>query len=320
MSIDAIALQPSKRRTWLWLQIIGGILAFAILFGHLPLKESWETIREAALLPLFMAGVSILIVYLWTWAGHVWLVRVLNKPQPPLWLFRAVLLSQVVGLFAPGKIGDLSIAWFLRKRGLAYGEGLAVGLFYKTIALSVAVWLGTSAIFKPEGWPEILLFILTLPAGLALVLKTSAKWIIPTLPRLAPHSRLAEAMHTFSRAWFVLSEFKAVAPSLLLALGKALNMTLVLWLILQALGHPIPFFTTLGLASLTQLAALIPISPSGLGVRELSGAIVFSKLGGVPWAMAGSMMIVSTVMQYVAAVMCYGIGISGSSNLPENSE
>lgn len=319
MESDPIPSRMPRRRWWLWLQISGGLLAFAVLFWNLPLKDSWRAMRDARAFPMLLAVISLFAVYFWTWVGHAYLVRSLGKPQPPAWFLRVMLLSQVLGMFAPGKIGDLSIAWFLRKRGLAYGEGLAVGVYYKMVALAVTAWLGASAIIRPAGWLTLAVFILTLPVGLAVFSKAMARWIVPNLSRFMPHSRLVEESQTFSRAWSVLSVARTTAASLLLALLKSLIMTLVPWLILQALGHPLAFFTTLALSSLTQLAATIPVSPSGLGVRELSGTIVFSQLGGVPWAVAAGMMIISTVLQYVVAAACYGIGISGSSAPPEKS-
>ncbi len=320
MECDSIPNPPRKRRSWLWLQIFGGFLAFTILFWNLPLKDSWRAMRNAQAFPMFLAGISLFAVYFWTWVGYSYLVRALGKPQPSAWFFRVTLLSQVLGMFAPGKIGDLSIAWFLRKRGLTYGEGLAIGVYYKMVALAVTSWLGISAIFQPGDRVELAIFILALPVGLAVVSKTMGRWIIPKLPRLAPHSRLVEELQTFSRAWHILGNLRTTAASLLLALFKSLIMTSVPWLILRALGHPMAFTATLALSSLTQLSAAIPISPSGLGVRELSGTILFSKLGGVPLAAAGSMMIVAMVMQYAVAAACYGIGISGAFKPSEESK
>jgi uncharacterized protein (TIRG00374 family) len=313
MESGLISTEPRKRRSRLWLQIIGGAAAFAILFWKLPLEKSWLAVRDARGWPLFVGGISLFGVYLWTWINHVYLVGILKKPQPRFWFLRVMLLSQVLGMFAPGKIGDLSIAWFLRKRGIAYGEGLAIGLYYKLVALVVTFWLGMLAFVKSPEWPETFLFIFSLPVGFIAISKAIAKWIIPRLPRLMPHSKLVEETQAFNHAWQILSGFKSNLLNLLLALLKALNMTLTPWLVLQALGHPVDFSTTLALVSLTRLAAMIPISPAGLGVRELSGAVLFSQLADVPWAVGASMMIISTVMQYVSAAVCYGIGISGST-------
>lgn len=320
MESDSIPMPPRKRRLWLWLQIFGGLLAFTIFFWKLPLGDCWRAMQNADALPLFLAAISLFGVYFWTWLGHSYLVRALGKPQPLVWFFRVMLLSQVLGMFAPGKIGDLSIAWFLRKRGLTYGEGLAIGVYYKMVALAAASWFSMLAIFQPRSWLESVIFIWALPLGLVAVSKALGRWIIPNLARFMPHSRLVKESQAFGHAWHVLSDLKTTAGSLLLALLKSLIMTLVPWLILRALGHPVAFATTLALSSLTQLAATIPISPSGLGVRELSGTILFSKIGGVPWTTAGSMMIVATVMQYTAAAVCYVVGVSGAFKPSEENK
>jgi uncharacterized protein (TIRG00374 family) len=320
MQLDSVPPTTTKRRSWLWLQILGGLLAFAFLFWKLPWAESWRTLQGARPLPIILAMLSLFAVHVWTWTSHVYLLQTLAKPQPAFWFFRAMLLSQVVGMFAPGKLGDLSIAWFLRKRAVPYGEGLALGMYYKMIALAVTFWLGMAALAKLTDGMELFLFVLTLPVGLLVISKVAAKWIVPNLPRLMPHAKIAEEMRTFSRAWNVLSNFKPTGMSLLLALLKALNMTLTPWLILQAFGQPVTFFTTLALSSLVRLASAIPISPSGLGVRELSGTIVFNELAGVPWAIAGSMMLLSTVMQYATAAICYGASVSVLSAPREKSK
>ena len=268
---------------------------------------------------MVLAGLSLFVVHFWTWISHVYLMRVLEKPQPQRWFLRAMLLSQVLGMLAPGKIGDLSIAWFLRKRGVAYGEGLAIGMFYKMVALAVTFWLGLTGLAGWTSWTELLAFMLVLPLGLFAISHVATKWIIPVLPRLLRQPRLIEEMRAFNQAWKTMGAFKPMLMSLLLALLKAMLMTIAPWLILMAFGHPLSFSTTLALSSVARLASAIPLSPAGLGVRELSGTLVFSEWAGIPWAVAANMMLISTVLQYGVAAICYGVSFSALSESKEKA-
>ena len=223
-------------------------------------------------------------------------------------------------MFAPGKIGDLSIAWFLRKRGLTYGEGLAIGVYYKMVALAVTSWLGISAIFQPGDRVELAIFILALPVGLAVVSKTMGRWIIPSCPawRRIPgwlkNCKPSAALGTF---WAIC---RTTAASLLLALFKSLIMTSVPWLILRAWDTPWPSLPRWLCRRSRSLPRQFRSVHQDWACANCPARFSYSKLGGVPLAAAGSMMIVAMVMQYAVAAACYGIGISGAFKPAEESK
>jgi uncharacterized membrane protein YbhN (UPF0104 family) len=63
--------------------------------------------------------------------------------------------------------------------------------------------------------------------------------------------------------------------------GHMLCVFSIIWLLLRGMGEGTPFWLIAGLWSLTYFVTLLPLSINGLGIQELSAALIFTQFGGV---------------------------------------
>ena len=88
------------------------------------------------------------------------------------------------------------------------------------------------------------------------------------------------------RVWEAISIWlrqpKALITAFLFTLGHMGFLFSTLFLFLDSMGSPIPFWTVAGIWSLVYLITLVPLSFNGLGVQEVATVFFFSTLGGVP--------------------------------------
>ncbi len=73
---------------------------------------------------------------------------------------------------------------------------------------------------------------------------------------------------------------RALLSSLLFTLFHMLCFFGILWVLLDGLNDPVPYWLVSGLWSLVYFVTLIPISINGLGVQEVAITFAFSTLGG----------------------------------------
>ncbi|MEW6566773.1 MAG: lysylphosphatidylglycerol synthase transmembrane domain-containing protein [Chloroflexota bacterium] len=75
-----------------------------------------------------------------------------------------------------------------------------------------------------------------------------------------------------------------------------------LWMLLRAMGEPIPFIRLAGLWSLVYFVTLLPFSLNGLGLQELSLTFVLTNLGGVSMQAALALALVVRTLFMLASL------------------
>lgn len=198
----------------------------------------------------------------------------------------AVLASLYLGMVTPGRVGDLLRVQYVRHEiGVPYSQGLAVTVVDRLCDVYVLVAFAAIGISH---------FTSVLQGGLAQVI-----WITVALAALSPlvlfPPRFARRVTTriyerfgrrLGREGFE-NFFSALRKLLGIKVGYALLLTVTsylvgcvqAWLISRAIDVPLGFVDVIGLISITSLLGLLPISISGLGVRELFLILAFPAIG-----------------------------------------
>ena len=198
----------------------------------------------------------------------------LNKITKPFFV------SWALSFFVPGKLGELSIIYFLKK-DLEIGKSSAVYLFNKftsfCIILLIAV-IGILFFFKEKN-----LIYLTIITVVALV--------IFFLIALHPKSRYlirkyilrsyAEKFQGFSATFFDFFRKykKIVALKYILTLIKWLANTAVVYYIFLAFNQHVSYMNVFLIHAIITTIGLIPITISGLGLKEGSAVFLYSLIG-----------------------------------------
>ncbi len=198
--------------------------------------------------------------------------------------FTAVLY---VGLLTPGRIGDILRVRYLRANtGASYADGLAsiavdricdIYVLLAFVAIGVARF--SEALVGELGrvtWLGVLLCALA--PLLVLVPGVADRAMKAIYQKLAKHDVAGDGMDRFLGS--LRTQTVRGAPLAVPLTSAAFLVNYVQgWLIVEAMGLDLEFMDVVALLALASLSSLVPISVSGVGVRELLFSVIFPFLG-----------------------------------------
>jgi uncharacterized protein (TIRG00374 family) len=210
--------------------------------------------------------------------------RGIHYPKRRAWA--SFLTSLYVGLLTPGRLGDVLRAQYLRyDLGVPYAEGIASVVVDRLCDLYVLVAFVAVGVLRYAPVLVGRLAVITW-AGVAATALGPLVLLVPGVPERV----LSRVFSRFSpdQGAATLARFlEAVRANV----GKPLLLTLPLtavtfgvnytqgWLIAHAMGLPMTLYDATCLLAIASLLALLPISVSGVGVRELFFSLAFPLLG-----------------------------------------
>ncbi len=281
-----------KYQRWLPRLIGPAILAYFLLTTDIDeIVLNLRNLRWApfllslALYPIFVA------VKAWRWNL---LVRNLNLQAPPLGYS---MILYMIGLFAggatPGQSGDFIKAWYLRERGQPLASALFSVLLdrlFDVLVMASLSLLGLIAflhLFPQQlhapievvtiGFAAVL--ALTVPALMA---RRSRDWLLSRALRLGPR-RLRAPLERWHSQFAALDLYPRLMGGLLLATLCAATSTMVrLGLLFRALDIAIPIPALLSSMALVSILQSLPISFSGIGIRDAVLIAVLASYGYGP--------------------------------------
>lgn len=208
-------------------------------------------------------------------------------PKKRAWL--TFLSSIYVGMLTPGRVGDVLRVQYLRHDvRMPYAEGLALVVMDRICDLYVLVGFVALGVAR---FSQVLAGRLgvVMWAGVALTALGPLVLLIPGIAeglmqrvyeRIAREPSGTGLSRFLSALRFQVSP--ALASSVLLTLAAFLVNYAQGWLIARALHLDIALYDVVCLLAIASLLGLLPISISGVGVRELFFALVFPVLGYSP--------------------------------------
>ncbi|MFA5858331.1 MAG: lysylphosphatidylglycerol synthase transmembrane domain-containing protein [Elusimicrobiota bacterium] len=180
----------------------------------------------------------------------------------------------------PANFGDLTLLYFLKKENVDIGPSTAVFLIDKTTALILGfiICTGTALIyFDIPTAMRILTFAFLAFLILGILLFTPAiRRIVKTL--LGPIGQRFTGFFAAYKNYFI-THTGIVLINLGINLLRWIISSLPIYFALRGIGIELSFITTFLVNSGVAVIALIPLSISGLGIREVSASILFSKIG-----------------------------------------
>jgi len=269
-------------------RLVGPLLLLVVLLRMDNRAQLWAVFKRADVLVLIGAALlNALNIQLKVIRWQVLLAtRGFRYSTAAAW--RAVLPSMYISMLTPGRVGDvLRVQYIRRDIDVPYAEGLAIIVMDRLC--DVYVLLG---------------FVVAGVAHYASVMRGDLGWItwaavatIAAVPLLllvkGPVDRVLEAVYArvSKNAQRGPEGARAFLEALRAQLGRRLLLTVPLtvgaflvhylqgWLAARALGLNLSFVDVMFMLAITSLLSLLPISMSGVGVRELFMALVFPTLG-----------------------------------------
>jgi glycosyltransferase 2 family protein len=285
------------------LRILGTVLALALLV-YLLWRQGWSEI--SAVVSQISLGVFFLVFLMTvlsrTAIGGRWHV-LLRSAGMDISLYRSVSLT-FAGLFAsnflPTTIGGdvVRLAGVLR------------------LNLNRPVCIASLVVDRLVGMLGMAMTLPFIAPGLAKGLSMTAAVPLPVgAPLLSNHNQPAETKvkKLWQRAGGILGRLlealsfwikhpRSLLVSLLLSWLHMLLLFGTLWILLQTMGEPQPFWLIAGMWSLTYFVTLLPVSINGLGVQELSMTFLFTQIGGVAEPTALTLAFLIRILQMFASL------------------
>jgi uncharacterized protein (TIRG00374 family) len=267
--------------------LIGPALLVVVVWRLDDKAALWSAVKDASALPLMLAlllNVPVVHLKVLRWRD---LLAARGYHYPLGRSYAAVLSSLYLGMLTPGRVGDvLRVQYVKREIDMPYAEGLAATLmdrFCDLYVLAAVVALGTVHFATAldsnvvyASWAAVVVAIL---APSLFLFRGPAELLGRVL------RRMTERWHT-SLTTLLQALRSLVGRALLLAIPLTIASFAINyaqgWLIAQALGIDLSFLDVASLLATTSLLGLMPISVSGVGVRELFLALVFPALGLLP--------------------------------------
>ncbi len=183
-----------------------------------------------------------------------------------------------------GRYAEITLIYFLKKRGVEYGKGISIFLVDKIITLILQVVISIIGVICFFYSPELLftfltLFILTMLFILLFKSKSFRSFIKEKILRKY-QSQFRQFSSTFHDLYH-LHKSALLLNAFYTAIRLILTGLAVYW-IFHYLGSTVPLFETIIINTILMTASLIPLTANGTGIREILGVYLFGLLGVDP--------------------------------------
>ena len=180
-----------------------------------------------------------------------------------------------MGAFIPFQVGEASIILLMKRQAVPPQRSISLFLLDKVLSFFVLALAGGLAIYWLFDRPEAVVLAACFVSILAVGILGLNRMRTPLAGQLKWIGDLSNAIRDSVNAagrWIWIDVLAIVARKMVL--DPVMYMTLF-----HALGIKTSFLAVLQVSNVISLVSMVPITPQGLGVVELSSVILFGKIG-----------------------------------------
>ena len=265
-----------------------GAALLAAVFLTVGVQRILDVLRQthpgyyAAAFLIFLLSVAVAAFNL-----KLMLDPVRRVPFFPL-LQHTLISNRVASLLTPGRLGEYSILLLLKKaENIPYGVSAAAVTADKLITLSVSSLIAVAGLgyfFNGPIAVSVALGLGALLAGTIAVLHPATRALLKRLVlrrRAALFSGFSATLMAYATRYRT-----AAVLNVLVTLIRAVLIALSAFFMFAALGVYPNLLLVIAIGSLETIATLLPITVSGLGVKQSVGVYLYSLIGITPEAAA----------------------------------
>lgn len=282
------------------IRIIIGLLIIIFLLYKLDFIKVYQTILKINLIVILLILLHYTITVLMNTLNLKVLLTSLNLKIKFLDLLKSYLLSYSFGRFSPATLGEFSLIHFLKRRGIEYGKGAVTAVIFKSmvfIILSIIGILGFFLFFPAKQAIKITLFliILIIIFSFSLISNKIRKLIKKYILR-----KYSSKFKGFSKnLFYVIKKKKRILLlSSFIYFIRLLLGAFLIYLIFLSFNIKLPIFIIMIINAMGLLVSLIPISISGLGIKESTTVFLYSTLG-ISAIISGSIYLLLTSFYFI---------------------
>ncbi|MDP3918837.1 MAG: lysylphosphatidylglycerol synthase transmembrane domain-containing protein [Nanoarchaeota archaeon] len=185
-----------------------------------------------------------------------------------------------LGFITPGRVGEFSIMYFLRKKGISLSRIIMAYFLDKAISFSILFIIAAiSLYFLIEDITllkiELIIFILIITSLLLIINKNSRK-IIRNFSKKFKIKRLDLILERFSD---IIKNKKGIFNNFILNFSKWITAAFFMYIIFLGFDIHYPFLIIFAVTSIERIVSYLPISIGGLGVREITAVYLYGSQG-----------------------------------------
>lgn len=290
------------RKYSLLIRTLVGVIILAFLIYKLDFAEIIRAIYGLGMIVVLLLILKYTLEIFINTANIKILLSSTGEKISFLRLLRYSIVSYSIGLFSLGKIGDLTLIPLLKKESIDYGKSAPVLFLDRLITLiSLSIFSGYGFfLFLPKNnaiWASALLLSIIIILILLLFLKRIREFVKKYILR-----KYSKNFRGFSDNLYLLlrEKKKVLFTDLMLTFTSIIGSAIILNLILIHAGIKVNPFIIASISSAGKIISIIPMSLSGLGIRE-SVIVYFYSLLGISPVIIGSIYIVNVFVYYILA-------------------
>jgi uncharacterized protein (TIRG00374 family) len=287
---QSIALNTSRplyrRRLFFGLRIVVACVLVGVMLAWLDLAAI--LLLFASLRPGWAALAAVPLLFIPVCLALRWslLLRDGGIPIPVVQAIRVTYIGAFLGQFFPGAVGpDLVRGYWIangRADGLAVGTSLIadrlVGVYAIIFVALLAALVGDSAVLFPGVLPALIALQAVALIGWLAAGRLGAR-LRSSIPRHGKSRWWAKATLAATAAGSVAASPYAFGAALALSIGIFGLRCLVFWLLYRSFGYAVSMGVLAIAIPIMFLSMLLPISISGIGVREATLAALLLRVG-----------------------------------------
>lgn len=283
----------------------GGLLLFG-LFYMIGFDEIAESLTGLKLWVLPLALI-LFVMFLGLSSLGSWVLLRAFSPLSFREFLPCYLPSWAIGLFLPGKLGEMSIVYYLKNRDIAIGQGTAFFVVGKTVtvlALGIVASTGFFTFFSFRVAIQLfLLLVVILGSFIFFLLSSFGRNFIKKVLPAKIREKFTGFFSAFSLYFIKYKGLMGLSLGIkLLGFGCIAVMNYTIFAV--GLNVRISVLKILQISTMETFSALIPISINGLGIRQAMGIYLYGLLG-VNAPIVASSQIVGWVLIYLLGVIIF---------------
>jgi len=259
--------------------VVSGGLVYYII-SKITLTDLFAVLADANLLLIPV----IIVLFFASFLVKAMNYRLLTSPLAHIsvkGLLKVSVLSWATGMLAPGKTGELSAIYFLKKEGISLGAGTAISVLDKLITISVLAVVAAITLLRFIERQQALQLIIILFVLLLIVVIAIANEKTRYLVRKFILRKYERKFVGFSK--YLFDYIRNNKTLLLFNYGLAVLWLYVsaamIWIGLLSVGINASMVDVFLITSTALIVAIIPITLGGLGARETVLVLFFENAG-----------------------------------------
>lgn len=301
-------------RTWMAVKVVVSASLLVLLISQLGTESLLRVVREASWWLPIAAIVMLTLQTALSAAKWFLLLREQGVAIGYPSLLKTYLIGNFINLFMPSVVGgDAYRAVRISRYTSGVAKALPSIIVDRVTGIAALLFVGATGLTLLVAPDHFLLAfgaqVVALLAIYALVVGPGSRLI----QRLSPSSFFG-IPGVATMVVTALAPSVALAGVIALALVFQLNTVIINWVYSLLIGIDVPLTTLLLIVPIVYLAETVPISINGLGVREATYTVMFTKLG-LPPEYGLTLGLTVSAMRYVAGVVG-GILLAADTFMP----